>query len=164
MSKGVKKVRINSMKIEQIALLLFLIFLIILTITSIYKEQFINQACQTNTDCKSCADSSGCSWCPSKNACIQSKSRSTDECNQMNTISSSSECYSDENYISEKPKPPNVYTVPSMEYSNETVMAEMKHIKHDMTHFKHELPRIITNTMQNSMKPLLIGALLNDSF
>jgi len=147
------------MKIEQIALL-FLIFLIILTITSIYKEQFITQECQTNTDCKSCADSSGCSWCPSKNACIQSKSRTTDECNKMNTISSSSECYSD--IIEDKPKPPNVYTVPRMEYSNETVMAEMKHIKSDMTDFKHELPRIIASTMQNNMKPLLIGALLDN--
>ena len=152
------------MKIEQIALLIFLIFLIILTITSMYKEQFLNQECQTNTDCKSCANSSGCSWCPSKNVCIQSKSiRSTDECNQMNTISSSFTCDLQDS-ISEKPKPPNVYTTPHMEYSNETVMAEMKHIKHDITNFQHELPRIITNTMQNSMKPLLIGALLNDSF
>ena len=162
------------MKIEQIALLLFLIFLIILSITTIYKEQFI-QECQTNTDCKSCASSSGCSWCPAKKKCMISTSlKSTDiDCNQMNTINSSFACtnylakdvleneplYADR--IEDKQRPPNVYTTPNMEYSNETVMGELSYLKGEIKDYQDAIPDIVTNTMQNNMRPLLIGSLLS---
>ena len=161
------------MKIEQIALLLFLLFLIILSITSNYKEQFL-QECQTNTDCKSCASASGCAWCPAKNKCMDSTLlKSTDiDCNQMNTIKSSFACtnypardvlknellYADR--IEDKQRPPNVYTAPNMEYSNETVMGELSHLKGEMKEYQYALPGIVTNTMQNNMRPLIMSQLL----
>jgi hypothetical protein len=161
------------MKVEQIAILVFLIFLIILTVTTVYKEQFVSGDCNNNTDCKSCANQSGCSWCPAKKICMQSNSlKSTDtECNQMNTIQSSFSCtnrttnaLSDENlykdHIQDRPKPPNVFTTPNMEYSNETVMGELSHLKGELKGFQYALPGIVTNTMKNNIQPLIMSQLL----
>lgn len=158
------------MKIQQIALALFLLYLFYISIS--YKESFVD--CSVNTDCKSCASASGCAWCPAKNICMNSTSlKSTDiDCNQMNTIKSSFACtnqpakdvlkneplYADR--IEDKQKPPNVYTAPNMEYSNETVMGELSHLKGEMKEYQYALPGIVTNTMQNNMRPLIMSQLL----
>ena len=155
-------------KLHQMLLLLFLLYVFYISTT--YKEQFL-QECQTNKSCKSCADQSGCSWCPAKKTCMNSTSlKSTDtECNQMNTINSSFACinqpavnilkneplYTDR--IQEKPRPPNVFIAPNMEYSHETIMGEMSHLKGELKDFQDALPDIITNTMQNNIQPILMS-------
>jgi len=156
-----------SAKIHQLLLLLFLVFLFV--ISSNYKESFAD--CGSYTNCKTCATASGCSWCPLKKICLKSKSiKGTDECNLMNTINSPYACSSESSYINDKiytdripdkPRPPNVYTSPEMMYSNETVMGELHHMKNEVRDFRHDLPRIVTNTMQHNMRPLLLGALLH---
>jgi hypothetical protein len=44
-----------------------------------------------------------------------------------------------------------------MEYSHETIMGEMSHLKGELKDFQDALPDIITNTMQNNIQPILMS-------
>ena len=136
------------------------IFLILLFVCSTaYKESFLS-ACGQYTDCTSCARSSGCSWCPQSNVCLDSTTlKSTDtSCNQTNTIASEFTCSSGNtiasdskianspiqdplyaNQIADKVKPPNAYANPDMEYSPETVMANLTDIRNTLAMYQQQL-------------------------
>ena len=76
----------------------FIVLILILFFSKKQKEGFLNEYCQTYTDCTSCANASGCSWCSATKLCLDSTVlKSTDEkCNQINAINSSFRCKSDQ--------------------------------------------------------------------
>ena len=91
------------MKYFIISIFIAILFAAVL-FTAKQKEGFLNEYCQTYTDCTSCAKASGCSWCSTAKLCLDSTTlKSTDEkCNQMNVINSSFRCKSE----SEPSEPP----------------------------------------------------------
>ena len=153
-----------------LTILLCLLFLIVLLSISV-KERFISQC--SGTDCKSCADQSGCSWCASANACIPTQSiKSTDpDCNLLNVISSSflcnitdtSQLYApkDEqlykNQVADRVRPPNVYMAEDMEYTPETVMANLNEVRQTVDRYNIQLPDIIATSVTDSIQPMVRG-------
>ena len=130
--------------------------------------------CSEYTDCKTCADSSGCSWCPKAKLCIFSKNiLSTGECNQMNVLNSSSGCdvknnsssmgnkrknkrydlslY--ENQINNKFVPPNVYTAHNVEYSNEDVISNTNNVRNEIDNLRKDMPYICSRAVYNIINP-----------
>ncbi len=170
-----------------ISLIVLFILLILLIISKYTKEGFLSDYCSQNKDCKSCANSSGCSWCPTDKICLMSTSlKSTDKsCNQMNSISSTFRCESEienkippdsvvekdilydytlfRNQIANKIPPPNVYTTEHEEYSPETIMGNMNNIQNDLSNYQQNIPDIIASTVQNQIKPMVKG-ILSDNY
>ena len=129
-------------------ILSFILLIIAFFASHYYKESFEESTCDQQTNCQTCANANGCSWCPQTNACLKSTSLTTEnpDCNQNNTISAAFSCPSAEtkqpdvptsltsdsmyeNQIADRVKPPNAYSNPNMEYSNETVMAELHDVR-----------------------------------
>lgn len=153
-----------------LTILLCLLFLIVLLSISV-KERFISQC--SGTDCKSCADQSGCSWCSKTNTCIPTQSiKSTDpDCNLLNVISSSflcnitdtSQLYApkDEqlykNQVADRVRPPNVYMAEDMEYTPETVMANLNEVRQTVDRYNIQLPDIIATSVTDSIQPMVRG-------
>ena len=153
-----------------LTILLCLLFLIVLLSISV-KERFISQC--SGTDCKSCADQSGCSWCASANACIPTQSiKSTDpDCNLLNVISSSFLCnitdtsqlyapkdeqlYKDQ--VADRVRPPNVYMAEDIEYTPETVMANLNEVRQTVDRYNIQLPDIIATSVTDSIQPMVRG-------
>ena len=153
---------------------LFLL-VIILYLTQTYKETFLDNYCDQYTSCSSCASASGCSWCPQSKKCLQSTSlKSTDtQCNQMNTIQSSFRCTTDnipppqdvkedradyalyKNLIAEKVPPPNVYMTEDMEYTPETVMANLNSVRNQLNEYEKMFPDTVASTVQNQIQPII---------
>jgi hypothetical protein len=147
-----------------------LLLLLILILTLFYtKEGFVEEyKCSEYTDCKTCATVSGCSWCPKAKLCIFSKNLlSTDECNQMNVINSSSGCDAEnrssslgngraiktydlslyKNQINNKFAPPNVYTAHNVEYSNEDVISSTNNVRNEIDNLRKDMPDICSRAM-----------------
>lgn len=123
--------------------LLLALILIFIAVTIPYTESFLS-AC-TGTDCASCANQSGCSWCEQTKTCMNTQLlKSTDaQCNHLNTISSSFLCdmqpttsinepnkeilYKDQ--IADRVRPPNVYITDDMQYTPETIMGNLNDVR-----------------------------------
>lgn len=55
--------------------------------------------------------------------------------------------------IADKTHPPNVYTTHNMEYSPETVMAEVGHLRNDLHLYQVQLPDTVASTIENMPFP-----------
>ena len=144
---------------------LFIFILVSIFYLSQIKEPF-EDMCRKNTDCASCAENSGCGWCPKANLCIHTKNLlSTDECNQMNVMTSSFSCSSKpsetydlseyKNQIGNKFPPPNVYMGERIAYSNEDVVSSGNNVRNDIQNMRQELPNIIAISVEGSIKPMV---------
>jgi hypothetical protein len=166
---------------KRLLLLIVLLFSLLYLNTNTYSG-FVDQPeikCPEYKDCARCASASGCGWCPKSNICIYTKNLlSTDECNQMNTITSVFSCSNKEskqfmgptrpikefdlslyqNQIGNKFPPPNVYMGERIDYSNEDVYSNGNQIRNDMKNLRDELPGIISLAVESSIKPMIKGA------
>jgi hypothetical protein len=164
---------------------------IILWMTQQQKEGFLEDYCASNTSCVTCANASGCSWCPNENRCLPSRIlKSTDpKCNQSNTISASFRCedstksiedvpLGDEtnasnqvmydftlykNQITDKIPPPNAFTTKEKQYSPETVMANTNQLANDVNNLYREIPDVMVTSLQNYIKPMMKD-ILSDNY
>lgn len=155
------------------------------------KEGFLEDYCASNTTCVTCADSSGCSWCPAEKRCLPSRIlKSTDpKCNQGNTVSASFRCEDTtdtintvpvgaetnesnqvlydftlyKNQITDKIPPPNAFTTEQKQYSPETVMANTNRLANDVKNLYTELPDVMATSLQNYIKPMMKG-ILSDNY
>jgi len=171
-----------------------IILILIMLFSAKQKEGFLNEYCQTYTDCMSCAKASGCSWCSTAKLCLDSTVlKSTDEkCNQMNVINSSFRCKSDpsdpftssDSYdpsnpsdsqldaqfelyrdkIKNKIPPPNAYTTDEIKYSNEDVVSNANNVRNDIHNLNIELPGIISSSVENNIKPMVKGILAENYY
>jgi hypothetical protein len=106
------------------------------------KEEFFALVCDAQKNCTSCANTSGCSWCPAKRSCIKHEllKANDQDCNPSNVMFSALSCPTPMKtdmdpvddilfapVISDRDKPPNVYLTNDVGYSLETVMAEIQH-------------------------------------
>lgn len=161
----------------------FVVLLVLMVLTQKYKEGFLNQYCETHTDCVSCAEASGCAWCPKSKACLDATTlKSTDpDCNQSNTVRSAFLCKANledkippkpvvendilydfslyKNRITDKIPPPNLYMNGEMKISNEDVVSNANSVRNDIQNLHQELPGIIASSVESNIKPMVKGIL-----
>jgi hypothetical protein len=169
-------------------ILIFAVLIGILIVSKKQKEGFLDDYCGRFKDCVSCADASGCAWCPNAKACLTSTLlKSTDtQCNQMNTVQSAFLCDKEienkippeavvsndimydytlyKNKITDKIPPPNVYTTEKVEYSPQDIMANMSNIRNDLQNYQLGLPGIISSSVENQIKPMVKGVLAENYY
>ncbi len=126
------------------------------------KEEFIDKYCNENRTCKQCSNRIGCAWCSEAKKCIQKSAVGNDpKCSADTAIIDSLDCAAttattdvEEAYNEEpqKPQPPMVFTNPEMQYSPETLMANIGKIGADVTKLQQELPELVRTTVRQSMK------------
>ena len=151
---------------------IIILCILLFFISTMYKESF--NAC-TGTDCISCSKQSGCSWCDKAKKCVDSTTlKSTDsQCNPTNAISSSFSCPSVMNasykgtannpinetlyhdQIAEKVKPPNIGLNDTMQYTPETVMANINEVRQTIQEYNNRLPDTISSSIENSIQPMV---------
>jgi hypothetical protein len=165
----------------------FALFILLIRNQSI-REDFLNDYCTRFTDCVSCADASGCAWCPAAKRCLDSTTlKSTDkECNQMNTVRSSFLCAASlddkippkqvvqddimadyalyKNQITDKIPPPNLYKNGKVDISNQDVVSHANHVRNYIQNLHTELPGIIASTVENNIKPMVKGILAENYY
>ncbi len=173
------------MKIGRILFFTLFIAAILFIVSKYYRreilEKFISY-CDNNTDCKSCANASGCSWCPKTKVCLPSTLlKSTDvSCNQNNTISSSFRCKSvidgeelpsdikfEDQYdfilykdqIKDRIPPPNTYISGKVHYSPADIISNTNNVRNNIDNLHLELPGIISSAVENQIKPMVNGIL-----
>lgn len=125
-------------------LILFIVILVFIQSTQ-YKEQFMDVPCEDYDTCVSCANKSSCTWCSSSKKCLtKSEIGRTDAlCSPINLVHTAPMCHVEEQVesnrdmqgnplIQDRTAPPMVYMNPNMEYSPETVMANMNNIRHEL--------------------------------
>ncbi len=165
-------------------------FLILLSIGFIiskyYRSQILREKftsyCEQYQNCVTCANASGCSWCPKSKVCIQSTLlKSTDvSCNQNNTIQSSFRCKSvidneeippdvtfEDQYdfvlykdqIKDRIPPPNTYISGKVKYSPADIVSNTNNVRNDVNNLHIELPGIISSAVENQIKPMVNGIL-----
>ncbi len=171
------------MKVKYFFMAALVILVLLIVASAKHKEGFLNGYCNTHTDCVSCANSSGCSWCPKAKACLNSTTlKSTDkECNQNIVINSAFRCQSEiedeippeavvsndilydfalyKNRITDKIPPPNVYTNDEIKYSNEDVVSYANHVSDSIKEYQKELPSIVASSVTDNIKPMVKGIL-----
>ena len=137
--------------------------------TATVQEGFLEAKCMDYVDCKTCAEKSECTWCTSSKRCLtNSEIRGTDTmCNQVNLVHSAPLCPAPSNkkaqdstfphMMDDKTRPPNVYTTPDSEYTNETVMAQTEQLKMELANLKLSLPGLMAQTVHEQMKPMMKG-------
>lgn len=159
------------------------ILLLVMLMTAHIKEGFLNAYCQNYNDCSSCAQASGCSWCPKSKVCLDSTTlKSTDKkCNQTSTISSAFRCKSElldeippdsnvsndvlydfslyKNKITDKIPPPNLYMNGNIRYSNEDVVSFANNVSDSIQNYQKELPGIVASSVVDNIKPMVKGIL-----
>ena len=154
-------------------LLFVLIVSIVYVVYFVYRnsiqEGFLEAKCMDYVDCKTCAEKSDCTWCTSSKRCLtNSEIRGTDTmCNQVNLIHTAPLCPAPTNkkaqdstfphMMDDKTRPPNVYTTPDSEYTNETVMAQTEQLKKELANLKLSLPGLMAQTVHEQMKPMMKG-------
>lgn len=174
-----------GMKLRRIHvfLLVLLVLFVLLIVTKKTKESFVSVYCQTHTDCNSCAEASGCAWCPTSKVCLDGTTlKSTDpDCNQSNTVRSAFLCKANldkripptsvveddimydyslyKNRITDRIPPPNLYMNGKMMISNEDVVSNTNDVRNDIQNLHTELPGIIASTVENNIKPMVKGIL-----
>uniref|UniRef100_A0A6C0KVB4 PSI domain-containing protein n=1 Tax=viral metagenome TaxID=1070528 RepID=A0A6C0KVB4_9ZZZZ len=143
-------------------ILSFILLVISFFLSKSFKESFEVSTCNQQTSCQTCAGANGCSWCPTSNTCLKSTDLTTNnpDCNQNNTISSAFSCPSAQttqpdiarsltsdslyqNQVADRVRPPNAYSNPDMEYSNETVMAELHDVREQIKSGQAMLPEVV---------------------
>jgi hypothetical protein len=148
-------------------ILSFILLVISFFLSKSFKEPFEESTCTQQTTCQTCAGANGCSWCPKKNTCLKSTDLTTKnpDCNQNNTIASAFSCPSAQttqpdvarsltsdslyqNQIADRVRPPNAYSNPKMEYSNETVMAELHDVREQIRVGQSMIPDQIQQQFQ----------------
>ena len=162
-----------------------IIFFIVLFITiflfflSLKRKESFESRCIQFNECKTCAQASGCSWCPKAKTCLPSTSlKSTDkECNQMNTITSDFRCKAESESIGQerspidaqfdftlykdriknKLPPPNAYISGKVEYSSSDLTSNMNEIRNTVNNLTLGLPGIISSSVENEIKPMVKG-------
>ena len=117
-------------------------------------EGFEADSCGMHQSCKMCASAEGCSWCPKTSECKRSSFLTLEnkDCNQNNSISSTDQCEKDKtpqidlkddllyrDRIADRVRPPNVYSNPEMEYSNESVMANVSDLRSEVKRVDQQL-------------------------
>ena len=170
----------------------FIIFLVVLVVLLLLsknvKEGFLNPYCQDYKDCNSCADASGCAWCPKANACLNATTlKSTDpNCNQENTVKSAFLCTANlddklipkkveqvdvlydyklyKNQITDKIPPPNLYMSGKLKVSNEDLLSNANDVRNDIKNLHEELPGIIASSVENNIKPMVKGILAENYY
>ena len=166
-----------------ILLIIFLVSLMLLSNRYRYTESFISDYCKNYTNCVSCADASGCAWCPKSKVCLDSTTlKSTDpNCNQENTVRSAFLCPVElderippkavvqddimydyalyKNQITDKIPPPNLYMSGKMKVSNEDLLSNANDVRNDIQNLHTELPGIIASTVERNIKPMVKGIL-----
>ena len=173
---------------KSIFITVFILLFLLMAVSTYYKKEYFEDYCSQNNTCSSCANSSGCSWCPSAKRCLSSTSlRSTDKkCNQLNTISSAFLCntrgtidtidMNDMNshnqqhdftlyngQIADRVRPPNVYMNRDIEYSPETVMSNVTNMRNDLQLYQQQLPFIVASSVENNISPMVKG-ILSDNY
>lgn len=151
------------MWITTLLLLLLILFLLSHIYNTVQIQGFLGNICGDAQDCKSCAEKSGCSWCPATNTClISSEIKASDsQCNQMNTVTSVDACnakslssptndilngnpYTDAGVIDHmyrgrvqnKASPPAVYLSGKADYTPQTIMANLNNLRNDLNLYK----------------------------
>jgi hypothetical protein len=173
------------MKIEHILFLILFVLTIFFVISRYYRATILERFasyCDEYKDCKSCANASGCSWCPKSKVCLNSTLlKSTDKsCNQNNTISSSFRCKSvldneelppdvkfEDQYdfilykdkIKDRIPPPNAYMSGKVHYSSADIVSNTNNVRNDVNNLHLELPGIISSAVENQIKPMVNGIL-----
>jgi hypothetical protein len=164
-------------------ILLMVVLIVLLLVSNQYKEGFVANYCKNYTNCVSCADASGCAWCPKSKVCLDSTTlKSTDpNCNQENTVRSAFLCPVDlderippkqvvqddilydyalyKNRITDKIPPPNLYMSGKIQVSNEDLLSNANDVRNDIQNLYRELPGIIASTVEGSIKPMVKGIL-----
>lgn len=159
------------------------VLLVLVVVTQKYKEGFLNQYCETHTDCVACANASGCAWCPKSKVCLDATTlKSTDpNCNQSNTVRSAFLCRANledkippksvvennilydyslyKNRITDRIPPPNMYMNGEIKVSNEDLMSNATSVRNDIQNLHKELPGIIASSVENNIKPMVKGIL-----
>ena len=156
-----------------------------------YKEGFETADCTAQYNCSDCASSSGCAWCVKKKKCLRSSFLNTKDydgqCSQNNgdTLTSAFLCPSEldnkipsdmileddilfdyalyKNKITDKIPPPNVFTTSQMEYTPETVMGNVNRLAMIMQNNQKNLPGIVASTVQENIRPMVVG-ILSDNY
>jgi len=153
----------------KVAILLGSLLVIAFYLSTAYKENFLADYCAAYASCHTCANASGCSWCPTTNTCLSRTSlKSTDTtCNPTTVISSAFSCdksstivtdadftlYRDQ--VDDRVRPPNVYLTQNMEYSPETVMGQVSHLSRDLELYQKRLPDIVASAVQDNIRPMV---------
>jgi hypothetical protein len=181
-----KSLSITVIILEIVALFLFLALLSCFLNDQLRtSESFQDSYCDAYDTCTTCANASGCTWCPKAKKClIRTALKSTDpKCNPMNTVSSSFLCkgamgeegqgqgqeatstpfHGDkelyEQQIADKIPPPMVWMTEKAEYSPETVMAELRHAQEKWEMDQKRLPGLIVDAVQPIVQPMVRGTL-----
>lgn len=173
----------ESMKSLRFFIGLLVVLIVLMVVTQQYKEGFLNQYCETHTDCVTCANASGCAWCPKSKACLDATTlKSTDpNCNQSNTVRSAFLCSANlenkippkpvvendilydyslyKNRITDKIPPPNLYMNGEIKISKEDLMSNATDVRNDIQNLHKELPGIIASSVENNIKPMVKGIL-----
>jgi len=173
------------MKTKHIVILQLIILIIFFIASYAYRQKIIEKFisyCDEYKDCQSCANASGCSWCPKSKVCLTSTLlKSTDKnCNQMNTINSSFRCKSSidgeipppdvtfenqydfvlyKDKIADRTPPPNAYMSGKVHYSPADIMSNMNDIRNYVDNLHIELPGIISSSVENEIQPMVKGIL-----
>jgi positive regulator of sigma E activity len=164
-------------------LIIFIVLALGLLLSQKQKETFLSAYCNSYTDCVSCANASGCSWCPKGKTCLNSTLlKSTDKtCNQMNTINSAFRCTAEvedeippdstesndilydfslyKNKITDKIPPPNLYMAGKVKYSVQDAVSNANNVRNDLNNYQIGLPGIISSSVENQIKPMVKGIL-----
>jgi hypothetical protein len=149
----------------------FIALLLALYYTVQLKEEFIDKYCNEHRTCKDCSRTVGCAWCGDAKKCIQKSAVGNDpKCSADTAIIDSLNCVDTNgkedaektqledrngveayNEMTQKPQPPMIFTNPEMQYSPETVMANIGKIGADMTALQRDLPEMVRTTVRQSM-------------
>ena len=62
-----------------------------------------------------------------------------------------------ENQIADRVRPPNVYMTDDMQYTPETVMANLNDVRQTVDRYNTQLPDIIASSVTNSIQPMVKG-------
>jgi len=100
-------------------------------------------------------------------------------CNPTTAISSAFSCklrHTDANHakssdftlyqgqVADRVPPPNVNMTPNMEYSPETVMAEVSRMRNDIQLYQKQLPDTVAVAVQENIRPMVSGILADNYY
>jgi len=155
-------------------IIILLVILLAFHMSVQYRQQsidnFVNNPCQSITDCTSCAEKQECTWCTSSRQCLSREEiRGSDTlCNQVNLVHTPNMCSSNKHVqpaqastfpyqINDKVRPPNVFLNDDSEYTMETVMAQTSQLRNELKNLQDSLPSMMAQTVHEQMRPMVKG-------
>lgn len=129
-------------------------------------ENFLNNPCNSITDCMPCSGKQECTWCTSSRQCLsRAEIKGSDTlCNQVNLVHTPNMCPAQNTLsiqritqINDMPRPPNVFLNDESEYTTETVMAQTTQLRSELKHLQDSLPNLMMQTVQEQMRPMVKG-------